>query len=126
VQDKLAEMIAAARQARNANSIVDFDEDPMSVVEKPSEVDKISSELGADEAYYARGLWKVWLENYGSEVASGWANAYSDNPHPLSQRTQPIRDAICAAAGGQEAGHAWVVAYAPAQVPAQGPRPPSR
>jgi hypothetical protein len=126
VQGRLAEMIAAAREARNANSIVDFDEDPMAIATKRSEVDQISSELGAGEAYYAKGLWESWLKNYGYEVASGWANAYSDNPHPLSQRQQPIRDAICVAAGGREAGHAWVVAYAPAPAPTQGPRPPSR
>ena len=85
---------ATPAELGGANSKADFDEDPAALAGKPSEVDSISGELTSSEADYAMGLWKTWLASYGYEVASGWADAYSKDPHPLSQRSQPIRTAI--------------------------------
>ena len=113
MQGKLSELIEAARAARNANSKADFDEDPAALAGKPSEVDSISGELTSSEADYAMGLWKTWLASYGYEVASGWANAYSKDPHPLSQRSQPIRTAIVEVFGSEAKAREFVMANSP-------------
>ena len=58
---KLGDLIASARRARDANSKVDFEEDPVSVVNGGVDLRNIET-LEIRKAFYLKGLWKTWLE----------------------------------------------------------------
>jgi hypothetical protein len=67
---KLGDLIASARQARDANSKVDFEEDPVSVVNGGVDLRNIET-LETRKAFYLKGLWKTWLEHYAYSVDMG-------------------------------------------------------
>ncbi len=124
VQAQLGQMIEAARAARAADSKADFDEDPSAVVDKPSQVDAIADGLTGGVSDYGKSLWQTWLSQYGYDVASGWDNAFSKNPHPLSMRSQPIRVALVGLFGSPEAAGTFAKANAPAPAAPGGVRGP--
>jgi hypothetical protein len=68
VQDSMTKLVEAARQARDANSKTDFDEDPMEVASRKSELDDITGKLNTDKKYYLKELWHSWLGAYGYKL----------------------------------------------------------
>ena len=63
-QATLTKLISDAREARNASSKADFDEDPVAIVSKDLQLESIVSDLPIDKSLYLKGLWKTWLETY--------------------------------------------------------------
>jgi len=108
VQSKLSQLIADARQARNANSKADFDEDPMEFVSKPSDVDTVGSGLNTEKTTYLKGLWRTWLGTYGY-AAIFTHTRYGDKFTAQGNVGSKLRKAIKkAAAQCGEDGDQWI------------------
>ncbi len=65
-QAVLTNLIHDARTARDANSKVDFDEDPNEVVNRGRMLDQLSNGLVTDKKVYLARLWKAWYINHGA------------------------------------------------------------
>ena len=61
---RLEELIGSARQARDANSKADFEEDPLDVVSRGYQLEQLVAGLHLEKKLYLKQLWKTWLENY--------------------------------------------------------------
>jgi len=95
-------LIAAARQARDANSKADFEDDPVAVVNGGTELEKITAELQTDKKLYLKQLWGAWLSAYAWNYEPTSGNVESNVGRKLRQK-------IAKAAGAcGETVDAWV------------------
>ncbi len=65
---KLGALVGDARAARDADSKADFEEDPVELVARGTELGMLTNELQQEKKWYLKGLWKSWLGAYAWKI----------------------------------------------------------
>jgi hypothetical protein len=118
MQATLVGLIADSRQARDANTMADLDEDPVAIVNSDKQLVALANELSADSKTYLAKLWHTWLERYAYVVQEHiWGGRDDDITERYVVKDnvgRKIRKKIDAAAAEcGESGDAWLATYAP-------------
>jgi hypothetical protein len=114
---KLGELIHGAREARDANSKADFEDDPVAIVGGGVDLKEIDA-ITADKKTFLKQLWKAWLGRYAYKMEYGGGGG---PPAARDQVTKKVRKKIKKAA--DECGEdvdAWIAEFGlPARLKAE-------
>jgi hypothetical protein len=114
---KLRDLIGQARVARDANSMAEFDQDPVELVNRDEALAGLTKNLSAAKTDYLRSLWHTWLENYAYAVVTQQVTIKGDKIRDTRAKYQISRklkkQITRAAAQCGEDGDDWIALYAP-------------